>query len=134
MLAHTDKDYTAKGFNQRVKKNFFSDINKGYKVVRDLPAYPAHVTKFIKNKYFKIFSYIGAICLSLILLKHKYDIVMNPIVFDIMCPISVTYTIARLVLVFYAIREGTIYLIYGKFLDKNSTCYPAASAAAGNMF
>lgn len=82
--------------------------------------YPNHVTLFISNKYFKIFKFIGAVSLSIILLKSRIGLEINFILYNIIWGFAVSYTITRLVLVFYALKQGIYYIFTGKLIVRNS--------------
>ena len=95
-----------------MKKSLISRIWYGIKSGWQLPSLPDHIIKIDRNLYVRIFKGIGAVCVFLIFnaTPHQYP---KPY-FYIIFLFSFLYSLYRLVLVIYSIKQFFLLFIYRK--------------------
>ena len=89
-----------------------------FKIGWSLSKLPAHIEVLENNIYIKLFKLIGGICLFLIVsgISQQFYILIFYIVFIF----SFLYSLYRLILVFYIIKQSIINIYTGKLIVRNS--------------
>ena len=95
----------------------FRAINE-FKIGWSLSKLPAHIEVLENNIYIKLFKLIGGICLFLIVsgISQQFD----KLIFYIVFIFSFLYSLYRLILVFYIIKQSIINIYTGKLIVRNS--------------
>lgn len=104
--------------NKKNNKNLiFRAINE-FKNGWNLPTLPDHIVILEKNIYVKFFKLIGAACLFLIVSGIAQQ--FNNLTFKCIFIISFVFTIYRLVIIFYNLKQYIVNIYKGKFIVRNS--------------
>lgn len=114
-----------------MKKSLKSRIWFGIKAGWELPVVPDHISKIDNNIYVKLFKYIGAI--SMFIIVSGIGSQLNRILFYIIFVINLFYIFYRLVFTFYVLKQWVYNLCTGKFLVRNSPLHHVSLILKGGV-